>query len=58
MSRDICLTNQAAITEWVDRFIGELSKLRRLAAEGNEELETAFAQAREARENWLPGVTG
>lgn len=56
MSRDICLTNQAAITEWVDRFIGELSEFRRLAAEGGGELEGAFARARQAREDWLRGA--
>jgi prephenate dehydrogenase len=56
MSRDICLTNQAAITVWVDRFIRELHQFRRLAAEGGGELERAFARARQAREDWLRGA--
>ncbi len=53
MSRDICLTNRAAILRWLDDYIGELERYRRLLAEGSEELEEVFVRARDARQRWV-----
>jgi prephenate dehydrogenase len=53
VSAHICLSNQAAIVSWIDMFIGELQKLRKLVADGNEEIEQALAIANEARQKWL-----
>lgn len=58
MSRDICLTNQANIGNWLDRYIEELKKYRHLISQGGEELMEAFIQAQEARRNWLQGHQG
>jgi prephenate dehydrogenase len=49
----ICLSNQAAIVAWIDTFIEELQKLRKLVADGSEEIERALATANEARQKWL-----
>jgi len=49
----ICLSNQAAIVSWIDMFIEELQKLRKLVADGSEEIERALAIANEARQKWL-----
>ncbi len=53
MSRDICLSNQGPILEWLDRFSAELNKLRQLIGSGDEGLEKAFEQANLARQQWL-----
>jgi len=54
MSRDICTTNRENILGWIDEFIKELTRFRRLVAEGSpEEVEQAFIQARELRQRWL-----
>jgi prephenate dehydrogenase len=53
VSAHICLSNQAAIVSWIDMFIEELQKLRKLVADGNEEIERALAMANEARQKWL-----
>jgi prephenate dehydrogenase len=53
MSRDICLSNQGPILEWLDRFTAELQKLRQLVGSGNDGLERAFEQANMARQQWL-----
>lgn len=55
MNRDICLTNKEAILYWVDGYITELGRYRRLVGEGSEGLEGAFHEAREARRRWLEG---
>lgn len=52
MSRDICLTNKGPILRWLDEYIQELERFRRLVGEG-QGLEEAFSEAREAREGWL-----
>jgi prephenate dehydrogenase len=52
MSRDICLTNQVNIVNWMDQYIEELRKYRRLISEGGEELMEAFLRAQEARRKW------
>jgi prephenate dehydrogenase len=49
----ICLSNQTAIVSWIDTFIEELQKLRKLVADGSEEIEQALAKANEARNKWL-----
>jgi prephenate dehydrogenase len=49
----ICLSNQAAIVSWIDAFIEELQKLRKLVADGSEEIEQALATANKARQKWL-----
>jgi prephenate dehydrogenase len=53
VSAHICLSNQAAIVSWIDMFIEELQKLRKLVADGSEEIERALAVANEARQKWL-----
>jgi len=50
---DICLTNRRSIVRWTDDFITELRRFRKLVAEGDEALEKAFNETREAREKWL-----
>lgn len=53
MNRDICLTNQQNILNWIDEFVKELSRFRGLVSEGGEELEKAFIQAQQARQKWI-----
>jgi prephenate dehydrogenase len=55
INRDICLTNQEKIVDWLDRYIEVLKGYRDLVADESEELAEMLAQAREARENWLRG---
>lgn len=49
----ICLSNQEAIIDWIDRFSQELDKYRRLVAKGDKRLEQALAEANRARQEWL-----
>jgi len=49
----ICLSNKEAILEWIGKFSRELAKYRQLVAEGDESLEQALSEAREARQEWL-----
>ena len=58
MSVGICLTNQVAITQGIDRYIEELQEYKRRICEGSRELKAKFMQAREAREGWLSGGEG
>jgi prephenate dehydrogenase len=53
MNYDICLTNRENILNWIDEFIKELNRFRRLISEDSQELENAFIQARQARQAWL-----
>ena len=55
MNRDICFTNREKIIYWIDCYIEELKKYRRLVAEGDGELSEVLDQAREARGKWLQG---
>jgi prephenate dehydrogenase len=55
MNRDICLTNQEKIVDWLDRYIEVLKGYRHLVAEDSDELTEMLAQAREARDKWLQG---
>ncbi|MBI2862663.1 MAG: prephenate dehydrogenase/arogenate dehydrogenase family protein [Chloroflexi bacterium] len=53
MYRDICLTNQEAIQEWLDTVLQYLARLREGVASGDGRLlEEAFRQAQQAREAW------
>ena len=49
----ICLSNQKAIVDWIDRFSQELERFRQLVAAGDKGLERVLAQANEARGKWL-----
>jgi prephenate dehydrogenase len=49
----ICLSNQQAIIDWIDKFSRELKQYRQLVAERDEGLEKALAQANRARHKWL-----
>ncbi len=53
MNRDICLTNRENILSWIDEFIGELARFRRMVSEGSQDLEDAFLTAQRARQAWL-----
>ena len=49
----ICLSNQKAIIDWIDRFTQELEWYRQLVAEGDKRLEQALTEASKARQEWL-----
>lgn len=55
INRDICLTNQEKIVDWLDRYIEVIKGYRHLVAEDCDELAEMLAQAREARDKWLRG---
>jgi len=49
----ICLSNQAAIISWLDKFSEELQTLRKFLANGDSEIEKFLVMASEARRKWL-----
>lgn len=49
----ICLSNQASIISWIDKFSGELQRLRKFLANGDGEIEKLLVMASEARRKWL-----
>jgi prephenate dehydrogenase len=49
----ICLSNQQAIIDWIDRFSQELGRYRQLVAKGDRRLEQALTEANKARQEWL-----
>jgi prephenate dehydrogenase len=54
MWRDICLANRKALLTELDRYEGELERVRRLLERGDgKALEALFAGARDARNRWL-----
>jgi prephenate dehydrogenase len=53
VSAHICLSNEQAIIDWIDRFIRELERYRQLVAEGDRRLAQALAEANKARQKWL-----
>jgi len=54
MWRDICLANRDRIVEEMDRYAGKLAQFRSLIGKGDgAALERLFAEAREARDQWL-----
>jgi len=61
MHRDILLTNQAAITRWLDAYIATLTDLRHTLQTDRERAAPAlldfFTQARDARAEWATQTT-
>ncbi len=53
VNAQICLTNQQAILRWIDKFIDELQRYRRLVDSGSNQLEEALAEANKLRKEWL-----
>jgi prephenate dehydrogenase len=53
MNRDICLSNREEIIRWIDSYLDELKKYRRLIEGEGEGLRDALARAQEARQRWL-----
>jgi prephenate dehydrogenase len=49
----ICLSNQEAIVDWIDKFSQELERYRQLVAKGDKRLEQALTEANRARQEWL-----
>jgi prephenate dehydrogenase len=49
----ICLSNQEAIVDWINRFSQELERYRQLVAKGDKRLEQALTEANTARQEWL-----
>jgi prephenate dehydrogenase len=49
----ICLSNQEAIVNWIDRFSHELERYRQLVTKGDKRLEQALTEANKARREWL-----
>lgn len=59
MYRDICLTNQAALTRWINETITFLLDVREhLEQQDASEIEALFTHARQARETWLNSRPG
>ena len=59
MHKDICLTNQAGITHWIDQLILELDRIKGIIRKENasQDIYDLFENAFEEREKWLDGVT-
>jgi len=53
LNAHICLSNQKAIIDWIDRFTQELQRYRQLVTDGDKRLEQALAEASKARQEWL-----
>lgn len=53
VSAHILHSNQAAIVSWIDTFIEELQKLRKLVKDGSEDIEQVLELANQARQKWL-----
>jgi prephenate dehydrogenase len=54
MWRDICLANKKALLAELDRYEGELERVRRILERGDgKALEALFSGARDARNRWL-----
>lgn len=54
MYRDICMTNRAAITRWLNEAMNRMLDVREILEQGDaEQLRAFFAKAREHREEWL-----
>lgn len=59
MHRDICLTNQAALTRWIDEAISLLTEVRaHLATDDAARLDALFRHARDVRDLWLESKPG
>ncbi|OGN97116.1 MAG: hypothetical protein A2Z77_06070 [Chloroflexi bacterium RBG_13_51_36] len=53
----ICLSNQEAIVNWMDKFSQELERYRQLVAKGDKSLEQALTKANKARLEWLSNLS-
>jgi prephenate dehydrogenase len=55
----ICLSNQEAIVNWIDKFSQELERYRQLVAKakGDKRLEQALTEANKARQEWLNNLS-
>ena len=54
MWRDICLANRKALVRELDRYEGELERIRRMLERGDgKAIEALFSGARDARDRWL-----
>jgi prephenate dehydrogenase len=54
MWRDICVANRSAILVELKRYQAQLTEMQRMLEAGDADaLESVFARAREARDNWL-----
>ena len=53
VSSHICLSNQEAIVDWIDKFSQELERYRQLVTRGDRRLEQALSEANRARQEWL-----
>jgi prephenate dehydrogenase len=53
----ICLSNQEAIINWIDKFSQELERYRQLVAKGDKRLEQALTEASKARQEWLNNLS-
>jgi prephenate dehydrogenase len=52
MYRDICLTNSAAVTRWLDEYIETLQQLRQRVATHDRSMEKLFVRAQQSRQQW------
>ncbi len=53
VNSQICLTNQEAIIDWIDKFSRELERYQQLVAKGDKRLEQVLTEANKARQEWL-----
>jgi prephenate dehydrogenase len=53
----ICLSNQEAIVNWIDKFTHELERYRQLVTKGDKRLEQALTEANKARREWLNNLS-
>ncbi len=51
--RGICVTNQHAISNWIDQYIDSLREYQRTVLTDDQALQKSLQDAREVRENWL-----
>jgi prephenate dehydrogenase len=52
---DLCLTNREALVAQLDRFVSELSTMRRQIAAGDDSLLERLAQAQQNHRDWISG---
>ena len=58
VNADICFSNQEAILYWIDEFIQELERYRKLVIAGDMSLKLALKEAKKARQEWLNKFAG
>ncbi|NQT71668.1 MAG: prephenate dehydrogenase/arogenate dehydrogenase family protein [Chloroflexi bacterium] len=51
--RGICMTNQHAISDWIDKYIDALREYQRTVMADDHELQKTLQEAREVRKKWL-----